>query len=165
MPWRHTSPTDQKTQFIADDLRARLSMTELCELYGVSRKTGYTRVDRYLTHGPRDLEERSRRPSMARRHTPDHVVAALLDAQRRHPSWGATQLLSLLSQRHPYWPWPARSTVCDLLNRHSLVLKKRQRRAIGHPGKPTSHIDSPTRGGAPTSKATSSPVPAATAMP
>ena len=36
MPWRHTSPMDQKTQLIADYLRDRLSVTELCELYGVS---------------------------------------------------------------------------------------------------------------------------------
>lgn len=37
----------------------------------------------------------------------------------------------------------ARSTVCDILSRHGLVPKKRQRRAIGHPGKPTSHIGAP----------------------
>ncbi len=143
MPWSQTSPMDQKTQFIADDLRDRLSMTDLCELYGVSRKTGYTWVDRYLTHGPQGLDERSRRPSTSPRNTPDHVVAALLDARRRHPSWGAKKLLSILSQLHPRWPWPARSTVCDILNRHGLVPKKRQRRAIGHPGKPTSHIGAP----------------------
>ena len=86
MPWRHTSPLDQKTQFIADYLRERLSMTELCERYGVSRKTGYKWIDRYLTHGPQGLEERSRRPSTSPRHTPDQVVAAILDARRHHPS-------------------------------------------------------------------------------
>jgi putative transposase len=134
---------DQKTQFIADYLRDRLSVTELCALYGISRKTAYTWIDRYLTHGPQGLEERSRRPRMSPRHTPDHVVAALLDARRRHPSWGAKKLVSILSQRHPHWPWPARSTVCDLLSRHGMVPKKRQRRAIGHPGKPTSHISAP----------------------
>ena len=32
---------DQKTQFIADYLRRSLSVTELCEHYGTSRKTGY----------------------------------------------------------------------------------------------------------------------------
>jgi putative transposase len=143
MPWSQTSPMDQKTPFIADDLRDRLSMTELCELYGVSRKTGYTWVDRYLTHGPQGLEERSRRPSTSPRHTPDHVVAAILEARQRQPSWGAKKLVSILSTRHPRWPWPARSTVCDILNRHGLVPKKRQRRAIGHPGKPTSHMGAP----------------------
>jgi putative transposase len=134
---------DQKTQFIADYLRDRLSMTELCELYSVSRKTGDTWVDRYLTHGPQGLEERARRPSTSPRHTPDYVVAAILEARQRHPSWGAKTLVSILSTRHPRWPWPARSTVCDILRRHGLVPKKRQRRSLGHPGKPISHIGAP----------------------
>jgi putative transposase len=54
---------DQKTQFIADYLRQILSMSELCELYGISRKTGYKIVERYVRHGPAGLEERSRRPA------------------------------------------------------------------------------------------------------
>jgi hypothetical protein len=62
---------DQKTPFIAAYLRDRRSMTELCEFYGVSRKTGDKWIDRYLTHGPQGLEERSRRPSTSPRHTPD----------------------------------------------------------------------------------------------
>jgi len=143
MPWRQTSPMDQKTQFIADYLRDRLSVTELCALYGISRKTAYKWIDRYLTHGPQGLEARSRRPRTSPRHTPDHVVAAILDARRRHPSWGAKKLVSILSTRYPRWPWPARSTICDILSRHHLVPKRRKRRAIGHPGKPTSHMAAP----------------------
>jgi putative transposase len=122
---------DQKTQFITDYWRDRLSVTELCTLYGVSRKTAYTWIDRYLTHGPQGLEERSRRPSTSPRHTPDHVVAAILDARRRHPCWGAKKLVSILSIHHPRWPWPARSTVCDILSRHHLVPRRRKRAPSG----------------------------------
>jgi transposase InsO family protein len=71
------------------------------------------------------------------------VVAAILEARRRHPSWGAKNLVSILSTRHSRWPWPARSTGCDILSRHNLVSRRRKRRAIGHPGKPTSHITAP----------------------
>ena len=63
MPWNQTSPMDQRTQFIADFLREVLSITELCELYGVSRKTGYKWIDRYVRQGPAGLVERSRRPA------------------------------------------------------------------------------------------------------
>jgi putative transposase len=63
MPRRHTAPRDQKTQFIADYLRRTLSITELCVLYGVSRKTGDTWIARSLTSGPSCLEQRSRKPS------------------------------------------------------------------------------------------------------
>jgi putative transposase len=137
---------DQKTQLIADYWRDRLSVTELGTLYGVSRKTGYKWIDRSRTHGPQGLEERSHRPSTSPRHTPDHVVAAMLDARRRHPSWGAKQLVSLLSMRYPRWPWPARSTLCDILSHHNWVPKRRKRRAIGHPGTPTSHMGAPNEG-------------------
>ena len=58
MPWSQTTPMDQKTQFIADYLRECLSITELCELYGISRKTGYKWIERYLRLGPHGLEER-----------------------------------------------------------------------------------------------------------
>ena len=92
MPWSHTAPMDQKTPCIADDRRDRLAVTERCELYGVSRKTGDTWIDRSRMHGPQGLEERSRRPSTSPRHTPDPVVAAILDARGRHPSWGAKTL-------------------------------------------------------------------------
>jgi putative transposase len=143
MPWRHTSPMDQQTPFLADYLRDRLSVTELCTRYGVSRTTADKWIDRSLTHGPQGLEAQSRRPRPSPRHTPDHVVAAILDARRRHPSWGAKTLVSLLSTRHPRWPWPARSTVCALRSRHHLVSRRRKRRAIGPPGKPPSHMTAP----------------------
>jgi len=129
MPWSETTPMDQKTQFIADYLRQTLTMSELCQLYGISRKTGYKIVDRYLRHGPAGLEEQSRRPSNNPNQTPEHVVQALIALRQRHPSWGAKKLLPLLEKRHPGWELPARTTVCDILSREGLVRKKRARRA------------------------------------
>lgn len=143
MPWSQTSPMDQRTQFIADYLREVLNITELCELYGVSRKTGYKWIDRYLRHGPAGLSEHSRKPSHSPNATPEQVVQAFLEVRRRHSSWGAKKLLTIVHQRHPCWDLPGRSTVCDILSRHGMVPKKRNRRRIGHPGKPTSSILAP----------------------
>jgi putative transposase len=143
MPWRDASPMDQRTQFIADHLRDTHSITELCERYGVSRKTGHKWIDRYLRLGPAGLEERSRRPQRAPNQTADEIVAAILEARHRHPSWGGKQLRALLQKRHPRWTLPGRSTVCDILSRHGLVPTRRQRRRIGHPGKPTTLMLAP----------------------
>ena len=143
MPWSQTSPMDQRTQFIADFLRQVLSVTELCDLYEVSRKTGYKWIDRYLRQGPAGLEERSRRPQGSPNQTAQEIVAALLEARRRHPSWGGKKLLALVHKGHRNWELPHRSTVCDILSRHGMVPKKRTRRRIGHPGKPTSSILAP----------------------
>ena len=143
MPWKETSPVDQRTQFIADYLRESLSLSELCGMYAVSRKTGYKWIDRYLRQGPAGLEERSRRPGRSPNQTSEEIVAALLEARRHHPSWGGKKLLALLHKRHPEWTLPGRSTACDILSRHGLVPRRRWRRRIGHPGKPTTQILAP----------------------
>jgi len=143
MPWRQTSPMDQRTLLIADYLRETLSVTELCDLYRVSRKTAYKWIDRYLRHGPAGLQEHSRRPQHSPNQTAEDIVQALLQARRRHPSWGGKKLLALLHKRDPSWDLPHRSTVCDILKRHGMVPKTRHRRRIGHPGKPTSSILAP----------------------
>ena len=85
---------DQKTQFIADYLRDSLSITELCQLYHISRKTGYKWIDRYLRYGPAGLDERSRKPNACPRQTPDAVVAAIIESRRHHPTWGAKYISS-----------------------------------------------------------------------
>ena len=120
MPWNETTPMDQKTQFIADYLRGELSMTELCQMYGISRGTGYKFVSRYLDKGPGALEERSRNPSHPNQ-TPEHIVQAILEMRRRHPSWGAKKLLPRLAKRYPRWDLPSRTTASDILSRHGMV--------------------------------------------
>jgi len=136
---------DQRTQFIADYLRQSLSVTELCEHYGISRKSGYKWIERYAREGPAGLAERSRRLHGSPTQTPEEVVQVLIDAREHHPSWGAKKLLALLSRRHPEGDWPARSTVCDILDRHGLVRKPRARRRVGHPDTPTTAMSAPNR--------------------
>ena len=51
MPWRDASPMDQRTQFIGEHLRGGRTITELCDDYGVSCKTGYKWIERYLRQG------------------------------------------------------------------------------------------------------------------
>src|SRR3989442_2014681 len=108
MPWSQTSPMDQRTQFIADFLREVLSITELCELYGVARKTGYKWIDRYLRHGPAGLEERSRRLRRSPNQTADTIVSGGLAAPRRQPIRGGQKLLALLHKRQPRRPLASR---------------------------------------------------------
>ena len=143
MPWRETNPMDQKLQFIADYLRQTLDMSELCAAYGISRKTGYKWIERYLEHGPPGLEDQTRRPDSSPRQTPVEIVEALLEVRQHHPTWGAKKILPFVAKRHPAWALPGRSTVCEILKRHGLVPRQRRRRALGHPGKPSSPMLGP----------------------
>lgn len=145
MPWSNLSPMDHKTQFIADCLRHSQSITELCLHYGISRKTAYKWISRYHKEGIPGLQDRTRKPLSCPHQTEPQMVAALLDARRHHPTWGPKKLLKLLTKRDPTLPWPARSTVCDLLTRHGLIKKPRNRRHLSHPGKPSSVIAAPNQ--------------------
>ncbi len=67
----------------------------------------------------------------------------MLQARSRHPTWGAKKLLPLLAKRFPVEELPARTTVFDILGRHGMLARKRQRRRIGHPGAPSSTMLAP----------------------
>lgn len=143
MPWSKTTPMDQKTQFIADYLRHNLTITELSELYNVSRKTAYKWIRRYLRLGPGGLEELSRKPRNVPHATPKKTVKLILEARRRHPSWGPKKLLALIRRRQPSVPLPHRATIGDILRRNGMVPAKRRRRKIGHPGLTQTEIYAP----------------------
>jgi len=140
MPWSETTTMDQRVQFVADFMRHRFSMSELCLRYGVSRKTGYKWVERYIEHGPAGLEDRTRQPHSHPNQVDPEVVQALLGMRLKHPSWGGKKLLVRVGEQHPEWGLPARSTVCDMLSKNGLVHKRARRRAVGHPGRPGSPI-------------------------
>ena len=134
---------DRRLQFIADLKRLCFSMTELCARFRISRKTGYKWRRRYESEGPTGLVEHSRRPHSCPHETDSDLVRQLLEARRRHPTWGAKKLLALLTRRFPNRAWPARSSLCDLLKRHGLVPEPRRRRRPGHPGRPTTPMTAP----------------------
>jgi putative transposase len=131
---------DLRTQFIADYLRELTTISELCRQYQISRKTAYKWIDRYSVEGASGLQDRSRRPHNSPQETAKDKVQQLLEARRRHPTWGAKKLLTLVAGPKRDKEWPARSTVCDILARHNLVQAPRRRRAVGHPGKPSTIV-------------------------
>uniref|UniRef100_UPI00055B199C helix-turn-helix domain-containing protein n=2 Tax=Bradyrhizobium sp. WSM1743 TaxID=318996 RepID=UPI00055B199C len=52
MPWRESCAMDQRVRFISEQRTGLWTMTELCERYEISRKTGYKWLDRYRLEGP-----------------------------------------------------------------------------------------------------------------
>jgi putative tryptophan/tyrosine transport system substrate-binding protein len=73
-------------RFVTDWERDLYSMVELCERYGVSRKTGYKRLGRYEADGPDGLRERSRAPHHCPHRIDSEVAALICAARRQHPS-------------------------------------------------------------------------------
>jgi putative transposase len=137
MPWRETSPMFERVEFVREYESGLFSVTELATHYGISRKTAYKWLARFDGNGAPALADRSRRPHVSPHVTAATIVDAILAQRRRHPHWGAKKLLTILRRREPAMSWPARSTVCDLLKRHGLVVPHRRRPpTIGVPRSP-----------------------------
>lgn len=128
MPWTETAPMNERMRFVTDWERDLYSMVELCERYGVSRKTGYKWVARYDREGLDGLRERSRTPHHCPHRISTEVAEAICAGRRQHPSWGPEKILQWLKRRHPTMDIPAPSTAGDLLARRGLVKKRRRRR-------------------------------------
>ena len=62
MPWMETCSMKEKMRFVMARERGVYGMSELCERYGISRKTGYKWMNRFNQEGLEGLEDRSRRP-------------------------------------------------------------------------------------------------------
>jgi transposase InsO family protein len=140
MPWQGVAPVDLRERFNRDVATERYSMTELCEQYMISRKTGYHWVARYRADGRAGLADRSRRPHRSPRATDPAVVARLCDARRRHPFWSARKLLRVLQREDPTVAWPRRSTGCAWLKRFGLVRTRRPRQRQRAPATPLAAI-------------------------
>ena len=88
MPWREVCSMDEKMRFMAAVLSEEESMTELCERFGISRKTGYQLLHRYREEHAAGLAERSRAPHVTRWAISKAQAEAIIGVRRAHPSWG-----------------------------------------------------------------------------
>lgn len=131
MPWRETSPMEQRLEFVREYETELFTMTELAAQYGISRKTAYKWLERYDAEGVDGLRDRSRRPHESPHATDPDLVDTLVALRRRKPRWGATKLLTVAAGRQPDADWPCRSTVCTLLKQHGLVRPRRRRSRSG----------------------------------
>lgn len=143
MPWSETNAMEQRIQFIRDWLTRTHGVSDLCATYGISRKSGYKWIDRYQREGPDWVLDRSHAAHVIANKTPLVVEQALMQMRALHPTWGARKLLHQVGLQNPLMKLPHESTVCEMLKRNGLIKSKPRRRAIGHPGRPSSVISCP----------------------
>lgn len=106
---------------------------ELCEHFLVSRKTGYKWLSRYKEGGLAGLADRSRCPQGCPHKTPEEVEAVIVEMKKKRPRWGPKKIIHELRKSEPGKEWPAVSTAGEVLKRHGLVKKRRQRSRWKHP--------------------------------
>jgi putative transposase len=86
MPWKRTDPMEERVRFVMEVESDVFQMSELCQRYGVSRKTGDKWWER---EGMAGLQDRSRAPLHCPHRTAEAMGEVLKEARRQHPHWGA----------------------------------------------------------------------------
>jgi len=127
MPWREVSPMDAKEEFVRAALRREESMEALCRRWGVSRTAGYHLLQRFMAEGAAAYRERSRAPHRVPWAIPEARCEAILALRDQRPHWGPKKLRAKLCEQAPDQPWPAHSTIGDLLKRAGRVKPRRRR--------------------------------------
>jgi len=126
MPWKEVLPMQERMRFVTEAQLGHCSFVELCQSYGISRKTGYKWCRRYEEEGVEGLPERSRCPHHKPSKVTVEVAQRLVELRRRHRSWGPKKLVRLLFEEG--FDAPAPSTAGEILRRAGLTKPRKRRR-------------------------------------
>ena len=119
---------DERLKFVGEYLKQDSSMSALCREFGVSRKTGYKLVSRYLDEGFVGLYDRSRAPHHHPDAVTDEIISAIMSLRGVHPRWGPRKLRAWLVCHRPRTRWPSASTIGRVLARQGATLARRRSR-------------------------------------
>lgn len=136
MPWEERKIVERRMKFVMEVEESENNMTDLCEQFGISRKTGYKWLGRYLMEGPRGLEDKSREHHSHPATIVEEIVEMILEARRVHSTWGPKKLKSWLERKYPNGNWPAVSTIGKKLKFAGLTKSTERRRRIPPYGQP-----------------------------
>ena len=129
MPWKETCAMDQQMRFIAEYDLGELPVRVLCRKYGISPKTAYKWLHRADTLGlEAGLKDLSRAPHRHPNQVTTELEQIIVEARLAHPTWGPRKLRALLERQDALTPWPAASTIGEVLKRHNLVRPRKRRR-------------------------------------
>jgi transposase InsO family protein len=117
MPWKEVDTMSLRLEFVRLALHEDANMSELCQRFGISRKTGYKWLKRYQQHGKEALVDQTRRPYMSPNRTPVEIEKLVLQVRDMHPAWGGRKICSLLL-RGGYGNVPCPSTITAILHRN-----------------------------------------------
>src|SRR6266478_1515470 len=131
MSWKEISCLAKRLQFVKLALKAQRSMSRLCQVFGISRKTGYQWTARFEREGCRGLRGRSSRPKRSPGQTSAVWVKRIRRIRRRHRSWGSRKLAARLRRVYGREGSPAPRTIGDWLKRMKLNRSSRRRSRRG----------------------------------
>jgi transposase InsO family protein len=127
MPWKESNVVNLRTEFVLLALAGTVPFEQLCQQYGISRKTGYKWKERFLADGIGGLGDQSRRPSSSPSQANEETVCEIVRLKLAHPSWGPRKIRVVYGRAHPHAELPSDSTFKRILDKAGLVSHRRRR--------------------------------------
>lgn len=127
MPWKDYDVQHERMNFINDWKAEDFNLSELCEMYAITRKTGYKWIDRYEAEGSPGLQDRSRAPRQHPNQVSPEMEDGVIAIRGKHPRWGAPKIRVKLGREWPEQVIPAESTIGEILKRHGLTVARKKR--------------------------------------
>lgn len=128
MPWKEHDVIEERWRFIEDWKSEDWNLSELCDSYGITRKTGYKWIQRYEQGGRAGLENQSRAAHQHSNAVSERMQERVLEIKESHPSWGAPKIRAKLVREQSSESVPAESTVGEILRRSGLTVARKRRR-------------------------------------
>ncbi len=120
MPWKSLSLAEARRRFVELVLKAQQPLVQLCQRFGISRKTGYKWKERFLEGGRRNLRDRSRRPKRRPHAIQSWWIARIRQMRRRRRHWGGRKIRAYLRRQYPWQRVPAVRTISRSIQRLGL---------------------------------------------
>lgn len=128
MPWKETRKMDHRIEFAMKALSCD-NFGQLCQEYGISRKTGYKWRERFVAEGIAGMEDHSRRPLSHSEQLSESVVCEIVCLKQAHRAWGPRKIRELYRRKHPSASLPSESSFKRVLERAGLTEKRKRRKA------------------------------------
>ena len=120
MPWREVTSMSERINMCKLAQEGKYNIAELSRDFGVSRKTIYKWLDRYVEGGETALFDRSRRPRRCPEGLDPALTDAILSLNIQYPMWGPRKLHRILTHQLSGEATLSISSVARVLKRHGL---------------------------------------------
>jgi transposase InsO family protein len=129
MPWKESKKTMLRAEFVEAVLSGKLTKSQACREYGISRPTGDKWIER--AKAGESMEDKSRAPFRTANRISDGMEELLISYRKAYPALGALKIRRIMEDEG-YVDLPSASTFNAVFKRNGLISKEASQAATPH---------------------------------
>ena len=130
MAWELKKVEDQRKELVNAYFEGSITMKDLCNRFGISRKTAYKWVKRYTVSGLEGLKDQSKAPHSPHRLFDEEAINLAIHLKLQHRTWGPKKIQYKLKQYYPQIQIPSPTRLYEVFKEHHLVTARRLRSRV-----------------------------------